>query len=92
MTTEAPAGLWSAGASPRLAAGTEHHAPEVTRVILPSSRRRSPTRHAARLRFSRAVGIDGARAALGQRSLDTTLLYGASGDAELAIDAARKVG
>lgn len=49
-------------------------------------------RHAFRVRVSRLVGMDGARALMGHRSIDTTSRYGIDGDGRLAIEAARKAG
>lgn len=49
-------------------------------------------RHSAKQRITRALGIDAARAALGQASLTTTDLYAAGQDEKLAREAARKMG
>lgn len=49
-------------------------------------------RHAARLRITRAVNLDAARAMLGHASLSTTINYAAGQDEETARDVARKLG
>jgi integrase len=49
-------------------------------------------RHAAKQRITRALGLDHARAALGQSSLSTTDRYAAGADPKLAAEAARKSG
>jgi integrase len=49
------------------------------------------SRHAAKMRFKRAAGLDGARAVLGQSSVQTTELYG-SLDIEHAAQVAAKLG
>lgn len=49
-------------------------------------------RHSAKRRMTRAAGLDAARAALGQASLDTTDRYAAGGDLELARKVARRLG
>jgi integrase len=49
-------------------------------------------RHGAKDRFTRAVGLDCARAMLGQKSLTTTAGYGEAADLELALRAARAAG
>ncbi len=48
-------------------------------------------RHAAKMRFTRAAGLDTARAVLGQKSVHTTELYGGL-DLEAARQAAEKFG
>ena len=50
------------------------------------------TRHARKQAVTRALGLDAARAALGQKSLGTTNGYAAQNDEELARQAARKCG
>lgn len=47
-------------------------------------------RHSAKRRFVRLVGLDAARALLGQKSLSSTEQYAAGIDASAAADAARK--
>jgi integrase len=49
-------------------------------------------RHAAKRRITREMGLDAARAALGQASLSTTDRYAAGGDEKTAGDVARKCG
>lgn len=49
-------------------------------------------RHSARLRITREMGLDAARAMLGHRSLGTTNDYAAGQDVKTAADAARKLG
>lgn len=49
-------------------------------------------RHAAKQRFTRLFGLDGARAMLGQKSLGTTNQYGLQLDTETAARVAAKVG
>ena len=48
-------------------------------------------RHAARMRISKVLGMEAARAVLGQKSVDITALYG-SLDIQHAAEAARKLG
>lgn len=49
-------------------------------------------RHGAKQRLTRSLGLDAARAVLGQRSLGTTAQYGDAIDEKAAKDAARKLG
>lgn len=49
-------------------------------------------RHAAKQRVTRAIGLDAARAYLGQRSLDVANTYGDALDMQSAIDAAKRLG
>lgn len=49
-------------------------------------------RHSARLRITRAINLDAARAILGHRSLSTTNSYAAGVDEQTAADAARRCG
>jgi len=49
-------------------------------------------RHAAKQRITRELGLDAARAVLGQRSIGTTNDYAAGVDLKTATDAARKTG
>lgn len=49
-------------------------------------------RHLAKQRATRAVGLDGARALLGQASILTTDRYAAGQDLKLAAEAAKRVG
>lgn len=50
------------------------------------------TRHGAKQRLTRALGLDAARAALGQRSLGVTNSYGDALDMDLAARAAERAG
>lgn len=49
-------------------------------------------RHAAKLRITRAMGLDAARAQLGQKSLSSTNGYAAQQDLETAAEVAKKLG
>lgn len=59
---------------------------------LPPEWRAYSTRHGAKNRLTRQIGLDGARAVLGQRSLGTTAGYGDALDLDAAVDAARRFG
>jgi integrase len=49
-------------------------------------------RHAFKQRVTRELGLDAARAAMGQKSIQSTDRYASGGDLSLALDAARRVG
>lgn len=69
-----------------------------TRAVMRAARRAGvqitpySLRHSFRLRVSREVGLEAARAAMGHSTVDTTLAYAAGADLELAKAAAKKVG
>jgi integrase len=81
-TVDKPYGLWSFGRAIRRACQRAQ-----IETFTPYQ-----LRHAAKARFTAAMGLDAARAALGQISLGTTNLYAQGQDAELARQVAQKLG